>query len=373
MTADDEILDWLQLINTENIGPKTFYKLKARFGSVAAALKNLPSKFTVPSREETEELLQNCRQKNITIIIADDKLYPKSLTYLDDAPPVLYAAGNLDLLSHHPALAVVGTRNASINGRKIASRISYDLTTKNVLIVSGMARGIDSAAHKGAMYAHEQKGPTLSVIGTGIDIVYPRENQQLHCQIAAQGLIISELPPGTTPQAANFPRRNRLVAALADGTLVVEATLHSGSLITARHTSEAGKTVFAIPGSPNDARAAGPNRLLKEGAVLVESATDIFRLLQDIKKTPSKTLRESPRQELFELTLDKSEKNADIPIHQTEKTDIVLSCISADGVYVDEIIRSSGLDASEVSLILLELEISGKIERQTGNKVALLK
>ena len=271
-------------------------------------------------------------------------------------------------------MAIVGARNASINGRKTASHIAYDLTNNGVLVVSGMARGIDSAAHKGAMYACNQKGATLAVLGTGVDVPYPTENRQLYEQICEQGAIVSEFPLGTEPQAQNFPRRNRLVSAITQGTLVVEATTHSGSLITARLALEQGKDIFAVPGSPQDARALGPNKLIKEGAILAESAEDILSHLNPEKQ-----------QQLIEY-VDKLQKNADYPakdnlkeastdndnIKQSE-TSSIIDCLSREGTLVDEIIRKTGQDAATVSLALLELELSGRIERQPGNKVALIK
>ena len=230
-----------------------------------------------------------------------------------------------------------------------------------------MARGIDGAAHKGAMYANAQNGPTLAVLGTGADIVYPAENQFLYNQIISQGVVVSEFPLGTQPQSGNFPRRNRIVSALSLGTLVVEATMHSGSLITARLALEQGKDVFAIPGSPQDARSLGPNKLIKDGATLAENAADILEVLS------------LNNQKQIIQYVDKLQKNVDIPQEQisddvmpAEKSSVI-DCLNSEGVYVDEIIRSSGLGASEVSLELLKLEMEGRIERQPGNKVALIK
>ena len=218
------------------------------------------------------------------------------------------------------------------------------------------------------MYALRQKGPTLAVLGTGVDIVYPQENKNLYAQICEQGAVVSEFPLGTEPQAQNFPRRNRIISALSQGTLIVEATTHSGSLTTARLALEQGKDIFAVPGSPQDARAQGPNKLIKEGAILAESAADILECFNPEKQ-----------KQIIEY-VDKLQKNADYPAVDNLETDngpadnaSVIDCLSREGTHVDEIIRRTGLDASAVSLALLELELGGRIERQPGNKVALIK
>lgn len=371
MKQNQELVDWIQLINCENVGPITFYKLLAMFKDAHTALRELPKfpKYKIFPRSQAERELELAQSQNIHIINRLSPYYPENLKQIEDAPPVLYVAGNLEALQHPVSLSIVGARNASINGRKIASKIAFDLTNADVMIISGMARGIDSAAHKGAMYAKEQCGPTIAVLGTGVDVIYPLENQKLYEQIRKCGAIISEFPLGITAQANNFPRRNRIVSALSMGTLVVEATLHSGSLITARLALEQGKDIFAIPGSPQDARAFGPNKLIKDGASLVENSNDILEQLQLNNKKQ------------ITQYVDILEKNADIPKlldlcePKIEKATFgsILDYLSREGVYVDEIIRASGWSASEVSFALLELELNGKLERQVGNKVALIK
>ena len=372
--TDTEILARLRLINTDGIGPVTFYKLLKTCRSAENALRSLPPKFHPAPLAAAEREISLARAKGIKILAFDNPEYPQKLRELEDAPPFLYVKGRTDILNRSPAVSVVGARNASINGRKLASRIAYDLTGAGVLIVSGMARGIDTAAHKGAMFALNRTGSTVAVLGTGIDIAYPAENQKLCEQIAGQGAVISEFPLGTEPSAGNFPRRNRIVSALTDGTLVVEASLHSGSLITARLALEQGRDVFAVPGFPTDERSAGPNKLIKDGAFLVENAEDILNVLS------ADTCRKIPRTprpvqtDLFVKPLDKESKTADIPdtASPDRETDI-LSLLTPAGVYVDELIRVSGLDSAAVSLRLLELEMEGRIERQVGNKVALIK
>lgn len=374
MAAENKILDYIQLINSANIGPVTFYKLLRQYGSAEAALAALPAGRRTFSRSAAQKEFELARRQNIRLLAFDDPEYPENLRAAEDAPPVIYVRGQINCLRQPLSLSIVGARNASLNGRKLASQISCELTSQGIMIVSGMARGIDTAAHKGAMFALNRSGSTVAVLGTGIDIAYPAENQKLCEQIAGQGAVISEFPLGTEPSAGNFPRRNRIVSALTDGTLVVEASLHSGSLITARLALEQGRDVFAVPGFPTDERSAGPNKLIKDGAFLVENAEDILNVLsadacRKIPRTPRPV-----QTDLFVKPLDKESKTADIPdtASPDRETDI-LSLLTPAGVYVDELIRVSGLDSAAVSLRLLELEMEGRIERQVGNKVALIK
>lgn len=374
MAAENKILDYIQLINSANIGPVTFYKLLRQYGSAEAALAALPAGRRTFSRSAAQKEFELARRQNIRLLAFDDPEYPENLRAAEDAPPVIYVRGQITCLRQPLSLSIVGARNASLNGRKLASQISCELTSQGVMIVSGMARGIDTAAHKGAMFALNRTGSTVAVLGTGIDIAYPAENQKLCEQIAEQGAVISEFPLGTEPSAGNFPRRNRIVSALTDGTLVVEASLHSGSLITARLALEQGRDVFAVPGFPTDERSAGPNKLIKDGAFLVENAEDILNVLsEDARRKIPRTPR-PVQTDLFVKPLDKESKTADIPdtASPDRETDI-LSLLTPAGVYVDELIRVSGLDSAAVSLRLLELEMEGRIERQVGNKVALIK
>lgn len=370
MTTDKERIAQIRLINTENIGAITYHKLINRFGSAEKALENLPPRFIPFSKDKAEAEIKKAHKIGCQIIGYDDKDYPQILKHISDAPPLIYALGNPELLNHTPSVAIVGSRNATVNGRKIASRIAYELTEENVIVVSGMARGIDSSAHKGALYAKDQQGATIAVLGTGIDIIYPEENSNLYQQIIKQGLIISEFPLGTTPQAQNFPRRNRIVAGISSGTLVVEANLQSGSLITARLAIEQNRDVFAVPGSPLESRSSGTNQLIKDGAILVENAEDILpHLSQPLRPLPQKqTLKE---RELIDNLLDKEKNNVDIP--QKQEDENLLDYLSRDGTYIDDIIRQSGLDSGTLSARLLDLELEGKIEHLPGNKVALLK
>ena len=361
----EKTLDYIQLINCENLGPVSFYKLLEHFGSAKIALENLPPKFKLFPRSLAKLELDKAKSKGIEIITFDSPLYPQKLSNINDAPPILYTLGNKTLLNHPVSISVVGARNASINGRKTASRIAYDLTNADVLIISGMARGIDSSAHKGSMYAKSQSGPTIAVLGTGVDIVYPKENDSLYNEIKEKGLIISEFPIGTQPQSNNFPRRNRIVSALSNGTLIVEATLRSGSLITARLALEQNRDVFAVPGSPNDARSLGPNSLIKEGAHLVESAQDIIDILKD---DPSIDITKQ-----IKLSIDNKPKSVAMKKEFNNSEINLLDYLDPAGTHIDELIRASNLDSAEVSLALIELELIGKIERQPGNIISLVK
>ena len=370
MSSMEEIINYIQLINTDNIGPKTFHQLLKKHGSISNVIQNLPVKYKLFDYSKAKAEYELAKHLNITILISSSPEYPQALLNIPDYPPVLYAKGNIELLNSSPSLAIVGSRNASINGRKLASKIAYDLTNQQVTIVSGMARGIDASAHKGALYALNQQGGTIAVLGTGVDIPYPIENKDIYSQICTQGCIISEFPIGTKPQANNFPRRNRIISGLSNGILVVEANLHSGSLITAYTAVEQGREVMAIPGSPLEGRSQGANKLIKDGAYLVENANDIAEILCSTNINKPAPRQISIQKDLFTTPLDNELKTDNIPQHETSA---VIDFLTYDGVYVDEIIQISGLDSSVVNSELLYLEMEGKITRHPGNKVALVK
>lgn len=369
-----DLIRILQIINTEGVGPITFYKAVEKGGNIIKAVDLIAAKKKLCSQSRAEDIIAQAQKIGARIITYQDEEYPDTLKQIHDAPPILYAIGNVALLKHPATVAIVGARNASIAGRKMASRIAYDLTESDVLVVSGMARGIDCAAHKGALYAKNRRGPTIAVLGTGIDEIYPSENADVYYQIAEQGLLISEFPLGTAAQVSNFPRRNRIISALSSGTLVVEASLHSGSLITAKFALEQGKEIFAVPGSPIESRSAGPNQLIKQGALLTENAEDILNVLSITQNRQIKNYQ-------LELTgLDKPQKRDNIA-KQTElgfnkatKTHTsLLELISYEGIDMDELLRNSGVEQSDFFMQILELEFEGKIERQAGNRVARIK
>lgn len=369
---EDQILDFLQLINTENIGPVWFFKYLKKYGSAADVLKALQSSKKVFARRDAEKELESALKQNIQILTFEDAAYPPLLKEINDAPPILYAKGNIELLTHPVCLAMVGSRNASVASRKIASRIAYDLTEADVLVVSGMARGIDASAHKGALYAKDQQGPTIAVLGTGVDVCYPEENADLYEQIAAQGVLISEFKLGEKANISNFPRRNRIVAALSMGVLVVEASLNSGSLITARLALEQGKDIFAVPASPFENKSAGCNKLIKEGALLTESADDI---LQTFALTQNQTLKTFQNATLKPKMLDFEKKEVIMQKSsvQTPQDDCLLQTIGTSGIEQDDLIRHLNMTASDALVKITELELSGLVTRKNGSFLMLTK
>src|SRR5215469_9762503 len=295
MLNPSERLDWLRLIRSENVGPITFYQLLQRFGSAEAALAALPEiarrggrakALAIATRASAERELQALGAAGARLIAWGEPDYPPALVAVDDAPPLIAVKG-LAQLFERPAIAVVGARNASANGRRFARDIALQLGQQGLLVVSGLARGIDAAAHQGALASG-----TAAVLAGGIDQVYPEENRALHEEIAARGLLIAEMQVGTEPQARHFPRRNRIISGASLGVLVVEAAARSGSLITARFALEQGREVFAVPGSPLDPRCRGTNDLIRNGATLVESVDDIIRTLAPTMGT---ALSERPR------------------------------------------------------------------------------
>lgn len=370
--TEDKLIDWIQLINTDGIGPVRFYKLLEQYGTAAEGLKALVAKQALFSRKSAEYELEKAARLQVKIIAKGDENYPENFNQLNDAPPVIYIRGRTDILNYPAMVSIVGARNASVNGRKIASKIAYDLTESEIIVVSGMARGIDAAAHKGALFAKKEHGTTIAVLGTGVDVAYPKENQGLYEQICAQGAVVSEFALGTQPQAANFPRRNRLVSALSAGTLVVEASLNSGSLITARMALEQGKDIFAVPGSPLEGRSAGCNQLIRDGAYLTESAEDI---LNTLAFTQNRQIKAFAEVDLFANPLDKEQKSDNIPL-QTEKADAVsdlplTDLIPATGIEIDELIRLAGQDTARTMMQITELELEGIVERSGGSTLFL--
>ncbi len=362
-----ERLSWLRLIRTESVGPMTFYRLVEAYGSPERALERLPElsrrggrskPLKAPAPSDIEKEYEALQKIGGDIITAGEEAYPPALAAIDDAPPIISILGNIDL-AHRSCIAMVGARNASLNGRKFAAKLARELGENNQVIASGLARGIDTAAHAGSL----QTG-TIAVVAGGIDIVYPEENQKLYEEIKERGLIIAESPLGLPPVAQSFPRRNRIVSGLSKGVVVVEATMRSGSLITARLAGEQGRDVYAVPGHPFDPRAQGSNHLIREGATLVRGADDI---LEAIRSLSGLGLREPKRAETsfhgpFPEDLDPP-GNAH---------DILLGHLSFTPVQVDELIRTCLLSIPVVQAALLEMELAGRIKRHPGNRVSLL-
>lgn len=351
----------IRLLRSPNIGPVTYGQLLARFGSAAAALEALPDlgkrggrSYQPAKREQIEQEVIATKKAGAKYLFHDSPDYPPLLREIESAPPILTWRGNLALAAR-PSVAMVGARNASAAAVKLSRDFAMGLAEAGFTVVSGLARGIDGAAHQGAMPS------TIGVIASGIEIAYPPQHAQLQEQIAVEGLLLAEQPPGTEPRGSHFPSRNRIIAGLASGTLVVEAAQKSGSLITARLAGEAGRELMAIPGSPLDARSQGCNHLIREGAVLVQSVDDVVELLTGFDGTPRSTFREPAHS-----NYDFGEELAD-----AEPADIA-SLLTTAPVAVDELIRQSGESAAAVQLALLEMEIAGKITRHAAGKVSLI-
>lgn len=350
----------IRLLRSPNVGPVTYAHLLQRFGDARAAVEALPDlvrrggrSYRPIASELVEKEVAAVRAAGARYLFYDQRGYPALLRELESAPPILTFRGDLSLAAR-PCVAMVGARNASAAAVKLAREFASALAGEGFTIASGLARGIDGAAHEGAFPA------TIGVIASGIDIAYPPQHAKLQERIADEGLLLAEQPPGTEPRGSHFPSRNRIIAGLAAGTLVVEAAPKSGSLITARLAAEAGREVMAIPGSPLDARSQGCNHLIREGAVLVQSPEDVVELLSGFDGTPRSTFREP-----LPPGWDAGEDFAD-----AEPADIAGLLTSAP-VAVDELIRQSGEGAAAVQMALLELELGGRLERHAGGRVSL--
>ncbi len=358
----DEAFARIRLLRSPNIGPVSYNQLLRRFGTAGAALDALPdlaarggAPYRAAKVERVEAEVAALRVTGGRYLFHDSPDYPALLASLEAPPPILTVRGDTALLAR-PSVAVVGARNASAAAVKLSRDFAGALAGRGYVIVSGLARGIDSAAHRGALTGMDQGGGTVGVIASGIDITYPPENAELQEQVATQGLLIAEMPPGTEPLARHFPHRNRIIAGLATGTLVVEAAPRSGSLITARLAAESGREVMAIPGSPLDTRSQGCNQLIREGAILVQSPDDVVELLVGFEGRPRSTFRESG--EIF--ANDGAHEPADIA-----------GLLGLAPVAVDEVIRQSGASAGAVQMALLELELAGRLVRHAGGRVSV--
>lgn len=366
-TLDDvEKTAWLRLIRTENVGPITFYNLLERFGTARKAIEALPTlsrkggrlkDLSIYPEDKALAEMERLSKAGGRMIFAAENVYPLSLSAVEDAPPVLSVLGNPKLLNL-PCTAIVGARNASLNGRKFAEKIARDLGKAGQMVVSGLARGIDTSAHAGAM-----ESGTIAVVAGGIDIIYPPENAQLYAQIRSEGCIVAESPMSMEPMARHFPRRNRIVSGISSGVLVVEATLKSGSLITARMAAEQGRDVYAVPGHPFDPRAEGPNKLIQDGALLVRNAEDILNNIGSFRHAVP-ALSEGVQEDWNE---------ADVPEIDAETArEEILQNLSSTPVTVDELVRNCHLTIPAAQVALLELELAGRIQRLPGNRITLL-
>ncbi len=359
--SDDQMIAWIRLIRSRRVGPTTFLRLMRQFGTADEALQALPDiaadagvkGYEISSVERAKSELSTATGLGAVPLFLGAPEYPTELYELPDMPPLLWALGDLELLKR-PVVSIVGARNASAVGKRMATKISRDLGALGYCVASGLARGIDTAAHEAALTTG-----TIAVQAGGIDVIYPKENADLTLRIAEQGLRLAEMAPGTTPQARHFPSRNRIIAGLAEAIVVVEGAAKSGSLITARNALDIGRDVMAVPGSPLDPRAAGCNMLIRDGALLVRDANDVHAALEPPLAQPELPLTPP------ETPAPKAQQSGGGLPEQ------ILSILSPTPVPEDLVIRSSGADATRVMAVLAELDVTGRIERQPGGLVAL--
>ena len=347
------------MLRTSGIGPVTFRQLLARFGTPSAALAAVPDLArrgggkapTLAGRADAEREIGKVEKLGAKFLVLGQGLYPPLLAELEDAPPLLVAKGNLNLLDRQ-SVAIVGARNASAAACRFARGLAHDLGQNDLVVVSGLARGIDSAAHDGALASG-----TMAVIAGGIDIFYPPENEDRQKSLYERGLVLAEMPPGTEPRARHFPYRNRIIAGISAGTVVVEAAPRSGSLITARLAAEAGREVMAVPGSPLDPRAQGCNQLIRDGATLIQNAADVVEAIR-----PFESRVRSAGDTYAPVPQEMNGNNA---------LGLVEELLGPSPAPVDEIIRLSGASSGAVQMALLELDLAGRLDRHAGGKVSL--
>ncbi len=363
--TDEQRIDWLRLIRSQNVGPRTFRALINHFGGARAALEALPalarrggSSATpqIYSREQAEREIEAASRLGAAFIAIGEADYPHRLQMIDDAPPLLAVRGNRAALAM-PAVAIVGSRNASAAGLKITQRLVQGLSEAGFASVSGLARGIDAAAHRASL-----ESGTIAVLAGGQNQIYPPEHAELVDAILEHGIVLTEMPFGWEPRARDFPRRNRLISGLSLGVVIVEAAKRSGSLITARLALEQGREVFAVPGSPLDPRAEGTNGLLKQGATPVTEAADIVAVLQPIMGM------ELPARELESAGGEPAEYMEPAPDERSR----IVGLLSPVPISIDDLVRLSKTSPRVVRIVLLELEIAGRLERHGGGLVSLM-
>jgi DNA processing protein len=358
--SEQERFNRLRLIRSSRIGPVAFRQLMARFGSAGEALRAIPElaargggRASVIDAGLVEQEIARSRAAGARYLLMGDRDFPPLLDEMEGAPPALIVRGDVSLTARE-CVAMVGARNASAAACRFARTLAQDLGQRGAVVVSGLARGIDTAAHQGSIGSG-----TIAVIACGIDIAFPPENEALQEQVANEGLLVTEHPPGVQPLARQFPARNRIIAGLARGTVVVEAAPKSGSLITARLAGEAGREVMAVPGSPLDPRAQGCNQLIRDGATLVQNAADVIEAIGVI----------DPRM-VRQGGLDFAGQPVSSDVAEGER-EAVVALLGAAPVPVDELIRLSGLGPAVVQTVLLELELAARLERHAGGRVSL--
>lgn len=364
--SDRQRLNWLRLIRTENVGPVSFRTLINRFGSAEAALAHLPElalaggaarPARIPSEADAAAEMEAAHRFGARFVAVGETDYPPMLRRMDAPPPLIAVKGDARLFQR-PAVAIVGARNASASGARMAQMLASGLGRAGYTVVSGLARGIDAAAHEASIATG-----TVGVLAGGLDRPYPPENVRLADRIAAEGVLVSEMPFGWEPRARDFPRRNRLVAGLGLGLVVVEAAQRSGSLISARLANEMGRLVFAVPGSPLDPRAAGTNGLIKDGAMLVTEVRDVTDALAPLTQSDG-----APPM----LGAGEAEDLSAAPPPAEDERALVLEALSPTPIQTDDLLRHTGIAPAQLAMVLLELDLAGRLERHAGGAVSLL-
>lgn len=379
----EERLARLRVVRSENVGPRTYAHVMHRYGSARAAIEALPAlarsggrrDYRPCPRETAEAEIRAGGEAGATLITVGEPAYPPLLAAIDSAPPAIWVVGDPAVMSR-PSVGVVGARNASALGLRSTRRIAADLAAAGYVVVSGLARGIDHAAHEAAV-----ESGTVAVMAGGVDRIFPPEHEALAARIAATGVLVSECPIGIEPTGRHFPRRNRLIAGLSEGVLLIEAALRSGSLITARYALDQGREVMACPGAPEDPRAGGCNRLIRDGAALIRSAADVVEALAALRLEPA-GMEEPSADFLFdEADLGVSDGDSGLAAldafdderesGETVLAEQILRLLGPAPVETDELARLAGCPSAELSLALLELELAGRIEVVPGSGVAL--
>jgi DNA processing protein len=366
--TDRQRLAWLRLIRSDNVGPATFRDLINHFGSAETALEALPElsrrggstkPVRVATREEALAELEFAERFGARFVGIGEPDYPSALRQIEGAPPLIAVKGSSTVL-RQPAIGIVGARNCSVSGAKFAAMIARDVGRAGYTIVSGFARGIDTAAHRASLDTG-----TVAVLAGGLDQPYPPENAPLIAElIGANGLLLSEMPFGWEPRARDFPRRNRLIAGISLGLVVTEAAARSGSLITARYAGNFGRLVFAVPGSPLDPRSEGANGLIKDGATLITGAADVIEAMAPLTRMDLF----SPQQ--ISEPIIEDEREMAIPPSERDR-DAIITALGPSPIEIDELIRHTGLAAQSVYLVLLELDLAGRLHRHPGGLISL--
>ncbi len=364
--GEDERLACLRLARSENVGPVSYRKLINMYGGASAALEALPGlaqrggrrRIRICTVDAAKSELEAAVRIGATLIFTIEPGYPRPLAHLDPPPPLIYALGDTSLFAR-PAIAIVGSRNCSSAGHAFARKLSGELGEAGFVVVSGLARGVDGAAHTAALDAG-----TIAVVAGGLDVTYPPEHADLQREIGARGCLVSEMPPGFKPRGKDFPRRNRIISGLVYGIAVIEAARRSGTLITARYGNEQGRTVFAVPGHPLDPRAEGTNNLIKSGATMITTAADIIEAVQPMLRAPQQHVAPSsaPVPSLPRLPPDET---------SARERDAVQLALGPVPIHVDDLVRATGLSAQIVQVVLLELGLAGRIEHHGEQRVSL--